>query len=389
MAENVFIFGAGASVHAGIPVMADFFDIAFDLYDEGMLGQEDKKYFKKVIDAKGSLEKILARVDIDLNNIETMFSLIEMGRLISKFPGCNNIKEIEKLNISFKKFIIRTIEKRTNFIYEEEKGLNPPKIYWYFIDKIISNIENKNPASSCIITFNYDIALDYALEEMYGPRSINYCLNDKGVRNNIEGYGYKLIKLHGSINWALSKKNNKANIYPISISDFIVEENIMAFVGRILSYPDESKGSLKKINIEIGSKINKLRWIHNSDMFDDSPLIIPPTWTKTEYQSLLSTVWKHAAEEISKAKNIFIIGYSLPETDEFFKYLLGLGMIDIVRLKGFWVFNPTEKVLARFQSLLGRTLGKKFHTFQQKFELGGAMDIIQNIFKIRVLIKGD
>ena len=112
MAENVFILGAGASAHAGVPVMADFFGVAYDLYDEGMLEQEDEKYFKKVIDAKSSLEKILAKVDIDLNNIETMFSLVEMGRLISKFPGCNNINEIEELNTSFKKFIIRTIEKK-------------------------------------------------------------------------------------------------------------------------------------------------------------------------------------------------------------------------------------------------------------------------------------
>jgi len=387
MAENVFILGAGASVHAGVPVMADFFDIAYDLYDEGILGHEDKKHYQKVIDAKGTLERILAKVDIDLNNIETMFSLVEMGRLISKFPGCNNINEIEELNTSFKRFIIRTIEKRTNFIYEKGKGINPPKVYWYFIDKIISNLENKNPASSCIITFNYDVALDYALEVLYGPGSINYCLNDKGVRKHATKYDYKLIKLHGSINWALSKKNNRVNIYPISIGDFILKENIMAFVGRILNHPDKSKSSLKKINIEIGSKINKLKWINKFDTFDDTPLIIPPTWTKTEYQSLLSTVWKHAAEEISKAKNIFIIGYSLPETDEFFKYLLGLGMIDIVRLKGFWVFNPDEEVLNRFKSLLGRTLGEKFHTFPRRFELIGAMENIHNIFKIRVPIK--
>ncbi len=319
-----------------------------------------------------------------------MFSLVETGRWISKFPGYNNINEIEELNTSFKKFIIRTIEKRTNFIYKEQEGIDPPKIYWYFIDKIISNLENKKRASSCIITFNYDVALDHALEVMYGPNSINYCLDDKGVRNNVAAkHGYKLIKLHGSINWALSKKNNKVKIYPISIRDFIVNEGMMAYVGRTLAYSDESKDLLKKINVEIGSKINKLRWINKFDMFDDTPLIIPPTWTKTEYQSLLSPVWKHAAEEISMAKNIFIIGYSLPETDEFFKYLLGLGMINIVRLKGFYVFNPEEKVLNRFQSLLGRTLGERFQPLLRKFELDGAIDIIQNIFKIRVPIKWD
>jgi hypothetical protein len=387
MAENVFILGAGASVHAGIPVMADFFDVAYDLYDEGMLEQEDKKYFENVIEAKRSLQRILANVDIDLNNIETIFSLVEMGRLINKFPGCKNIEEIKELNTSFKKFIIRTLEKSTNFIYKEDKGICPPEIYWYFIDKIISDLENKKPASSCIITFNYDIALDYALEKRFD--SINYCLNNKGERKNIDENNYKLFKLHGSINWALSKKNNEVNIYPISIRDFITNENTMVSVGQILRNPNASKDSLKEIKIEIGSKINKLGWIHKPEPIEDTPLIIPPTWTKTEYQRLLSTVWMHAAKEISRAKNIFIIGYSYPETDEFFKYLLGLGMIDIVRLKGFWVFNPDKKVLDRFEKLMKKALREKFQAFPQKFESGGAMDIIENILKIRVPIKGD
>jgi len=37
MAENVFILGAGASVHAGLPLMKDFFDDSIKLYLSGLL----------------------------------------------------------------------------------------------------------------------------------------------------------------------------------------------------------------------------------------------------------------------------------------------------------------------------------------------------------------
>ena len=125
MAEVVIILGAGASVHAGVPVMKDFFDEACDLYDEGKFEGKDREYFEKIRDAKISLERILAKLNIDLNNIETIFSLIEMGKLINRFPGCE-ADDIKNLHEAIQKFIVRTIELKTNFIYKEKEGLAAP-----------------------------------------------------------------------------------------------------------------------------------------------------------------------------------------------------------------------------------------------------------------------
>ena len=54
-------------------------------------------------------------------------------------------------------------------------------------------------------------------------------------------------------------------------------------------------------------------------------MIVPPTWNKTEYHSNLSHVWHEAAVELGSARNIYVFGYSLPETDSFFRYLFALG----------------------------------------------------------------
>lgn len=376
MAETIFILGAGASLHAGVPVMDEFFGEAYDLYDEGKIKKEDLKHFERVIDAKSFLEKIPAKINIDLNNIETIFSLVEMGKLISKFPGCRNSEEIKELHTSFKKFIVRTIEKKTNFIYEKNPGLNSSKEYMYFCKEIIEKLEYKRSSSSCIITFNYDIALDYALELSFGPFCNDYCLNEN-KRSKVKKY--KLIKLHGSINWAIQKNTNA--VYPVSISDYIDNAKVMAMVGRILNNPSSAEGALDEIKVEISPKINQLGWIPKNN-FETTPLIVPPTWTKTEYHTSLKYVWKQAAKEISNAKNIFIIGYSLPETDEFFKYLLGLGMIDIVRLKGVWVFNPNKKARDRFSNLFEKSLGARFHADPMPFQQLRAMKKIKTILKL-------
>jgi hypothetical protein len=55
-------------------------------------------------------------------------------------------------------------------------------------------------------------------------------------------------------------------------------------------------------------------------------LIVPPTWNKEEYRDLLNSVWKSAANEIAAAQRLVIVGYSMPETDKFFQYLLALSL---------------------------------------------------------------
>lgn len=382
MAEIVFILGAGASVHAGVPVMKDFFDEAYDLYDDGKITGEDKEFFKRVIEAKNSIRSILANLQIDINNIETIFSLIEMGKLIRRFPGFKD-EDIDVLHKAIYRFIVRTIELKTNFIYKKREGLFSPQEYYYFVQRFILPLEEKKRLSSCILTFNYDIALDHALELWFGEHNINYCLS------NIEDNKYRLLKLHGSINWAKYKKNNHIDVIPVSIRDYVVKGGLIMKLDINSDFPGEASPK-KDVHIEIGTKINKLKWMNNKwrsiGNIEDIPLIVPPTWNKTEYHLFLSNVWKQAAKEISEAKYIFIIGYSLPETDLFFQYLLGLGMLDIVRLKGFWVFDPKSEVRDRYGKMLSSAIKDKFIPYPNEFSSSGALASILGVLKDKLSV---
>ena len=52
------------------------------------------------------------------------------------------------------------------------------------------------------------------------------------------------------------------------------------------------------------------------------PLIVPASWDKSKFREILCGIWKEAGREIQNARRIFIIGYSLPEADLYFSYLL-------------------------------------------------------------------
>jgi hypothetical protein len=102
---------------------------------------------------------------------------------------------------------------------------------------------------------------------------------------------------------------------------------------------------------------------------DRDPLIVPPTWNKTQYHKELQAVWRRAAQRLAEAENIFVIGYSLPPTDEFFRYLYALGTTGQVWLKRFWVFDPDQSgsVERRFRRLLGPMAKSKFKVHKEVF----------------------
>jgi len=85
------------------------------------------------------------------------------------------------------------------------------------------------------------------------------------------------------------------------------------------------------------------------------PFIVPPTWDKAEHYDALRPVWREAARHLREAENIIVVGFSLPETDQFFRYLYAIGSIGQSRPKRFWVFDtvPSEWLNLRYRSLLG------------------------------------
>jgi len=332
MGENLFILGAGASAESGAPLMGNFLDIAEDLLRAGEV--EEKNEFSKVFEVISRLQNVFAKSNLNLDNIEAIFGAIEMARIIKKLDSYS-VAEIEEIRNALVILIVNTLERKINYPVANRQVF-PTDSYKQFVDLL----KDKNMKDVSIITFNYDVALDYALYR-HGEH-VNYCLDESSSR------GIKLLKLHGSVNWA--RCNECSRIIP-----FDLEKYFSKFHWDIFS--EETK-----VRLSMSKDLEHLRGFHEHSNFDKIPVLVPPTWNKTEYHGNLTNVWNHAAYELSCARNIYVFGYSLPETDSFFRYLFALGTIGDSRIRRFWVFDPDNSGLVqkRYEALLGRGIISRF-----------------------------
>lgn len=340
MSKIVFVLGAGASAHSGTPVMENFLEIAEGLLRSGEVN-EVKEHFERLFDARGKLEAIKSKANLDTYNIETIYAAFEMGKLFGSLPEIDDSSKIDELIISIRKVISYTLERTTKLPHDNQEGIQPPEYYKTFADIIAELI--KSGQSCSIMTFNYDLGLDYAFYKK--KLLMDYALSDVNTERTHISY----LKLHGSLNWA--KCSNCSKIKP----------------NREFQYTQTKAGLRYSIipmiaNLKEGSCCGK--------PFEEDPFIVPPTWNKTGFHTEIGVVWQKAAKELKDAENIFVLGYSLPTTDLFFHYLFALGVDTKTILKKFYVYNTDDKgeIEERFSNLLGSGVIKRFKYIQTTFE---------------------
>jgi NAD-dependent SIR2 family protein deacetylase len=173
-------------------------------------------------------------------------------------------------------------------------------LYEFFVNVVARRWE-KPPttgiARDTVISLNYDLLLEQAMD--LTPLLPLYDLSSEVIGEEPPGQSGKmqvrLLKLHGSANWAICPACRN-RIYILRCSE--------ASVVRTSDVP-VCRGCGRQATTR---------------------LIVPPTWNKEEYRTLLNNVWKSAANEVAAAQRLVIIGYSMPETDKFFQYLLALSL---------------------------------------------------------------
>lgn len=336
MIDDVYILGAGASVEAGAPIMDSFLDKAEDILREN--GFRDRTKIEQLFSTIHELNSVSSKAKIDLNNIESILGAFEMSEILD-FPldslGTDSIKDLKKSYITM---LAETIEQSMKFKIQDRTYIEPHSS----ITNFVKTFKNKTKTSA-VLTFNYDIGLDI---ELFNNRiNYDYYLNSD---HKLSGK-FPILKLHGSINWCELEGNK---ITPIYFSDF--------FKKRSYSFAHSENG--------IFSIYDYIKAEFTSNQLSNEYFIIPPTWNKTIYHKTISNVWKKAAQCLSEARNIYVIGYSLPDSDIFFRYLYALGTLSRTRIRRFWVFNPDSSVIEdRFKNLLGPQSVDKYKYHQVKF----------------------
>jgi len=329
--KTVFILGAGASRQAGAPLMSDFLDRADELIRlnvGGVVAAENA--FNDVFAAISELQAVHSKSYLDLDNIEILFGAIEMAQIIGKL-GQREAEAITQLRKSIITLIVKTLEFSIPFPRTESGHISAPVPYDDF-GTLISGLKQKQRQwQFSFLTFNYDLTLECAFLNESLP--YDYWLSQGADPNKLP-----YLKLHGSINWGVCE----------------VCKRIIPWHPNQVRYGSRSD----KVYMDLGSNISQ--HTHCEKPLIAPPVLVPPTWNKTGYHQDLATVWKKAAVELASAENIFVIGYSLPETDSFFRYLFALGSESTTRIKRFWVFNPDSTIESRFQQMIGRGIQNRF-----------------------------
>ena len=97
------------------------------------------------------------------------------------------------------------------------------------------------------------------------------------------------------------------------------------------------------------------------------PIIVPPTWAKLDAQQQIRDVWRRATKELRDVRNLFVIGYSLPPGDRFFRDLFGISTIG-APLRRIWIIDPSaDEVARRWHEFLGPGAAPYLKFFQMKF----------------------
>jgi hypothetical protein len=346
VAKHVIILGAGASAEVGAPVMENFLDVAEGLFASKAVSNEKVGHFQRVFSAISRLQSVHSKAEFDLVNIESIFTAFELSKTLGRFPGLPE-EEIDGLIQDLKWLIVVTLENTVRFPVEDGRFILSHPPYFELVKAIEAGGSDKPTAA--ILSFNYDIALDRAVAaSRFGI--------DYGIEKERHGERWlPVLKLHGSLNWTTSV-DEAGRIVPWYLKHYLKCHRLDPF------------GPAHSVLIPIGSQLREYRTENNEALkVDGIPVIVPPSWNKADSHRAVSKVWARAAEELSEAESIYVVGYSLPITDSFFRQLFALGTVGPTVLKRFWVFNPDPSRQEVFRSMLGPGARSRFRFFQVKF----------------------
>lgn len=307
-AKKVFVLGAGFSAPSGAPVVHNFLDrsnaIRLGLrkrLDRASIGSA----YERVFGFRNDAAVIAAHAMFDINNIETLFSLLELqSEYLRDKPPASRLDMVRVIVDTLERSSSNTISQTLTYSDEFWRLLQvrwqmrrrgePLTLYQNFLIQALANCGEEDEIS--FISFNYDTLLEEAMIS-FGSHP-DYGLPSSLTPGSMQraGNALRVHKLHGSANW-LGCSNSACGRIPMQAAP--------REAGRVVEAEPSPCG-------ECEGKI--------------VPLIVPPTWNKGAVGELLKGVWQRASLDLRMAREIYFIGYSLPEADLYFRYILGLAL---------------------------------------------------------------
>jgi hypothetical protein len=365
---TVFVLGAGCSKPNGVPVMNEFMDHIY-----GEFSSSPSKDYRYVFEALSRLRKVNHYSNLNLRNIESVFSALAMYYATNEGGDSNHV--LKTLRSMIGRIIDKTsLLKDSQYKQPDNRRTEYPRTesgrsYATLLEHIPPDLLiNKQVA---FITTNYDILLEVAIVDhdrnanvTKGKISLrpDYCV-PLGGEAHVFGVPIKVLKLHGSVNWYRRDGQSALEYIPIC---------------RMMKYGRTNDGLYPSI-LTTGSEKSGYGFTELFQKHGFEAAIIPPSFTKDSTIDQFGSVWKEARKVLSKARRVVFAGYSVPDTDLMFRYLWSAASVENDWIKKVLVINPDEKSFKTYETLLGHISNDGTLKPISKC-LGNSMDDIKSFF---------
>jgi hypothetical protein len=329
--NNVILLGAGAAADAGIPMLDSFVDKMWEYAIRGKVGEKpispaDIQLLTEANKIRIDLERYNSRASFDIRNLEDILSLLSFEVLAD---GQRTKYEL------MVKAVARTIELSCAHQFAGTEPVRPGggshyHSFWHCL--LHDQVHGARPA---LITFNYDLVLERTLWDYFHF----FDRDNRGRRNKSVGLLYN----YGIYDFAIRGERHRYIFADSSALD-----------GEAAVFDWQHDAEIKIPYLKLHGSLNwdpdmPTRAIDDfggrncpptyPTMTVEKPLILPPVFNKMD-SAKIDTVWKAALGVLRNAKNIIIVGYSLPKTDIYMQYFLKSAIGPNSDLQKIIVFDP-------------------------------------------------
>jgi NAD-dependent SIR2 family protein deacetylase len=293
----LFVFGAGASHPDGVPLQRHILPMI--LNDEDIANSDIGKIVVQFIKDNFAFDATTN----DYPHLESLFLFID--HFIQQNESLNKTYTNEAIH-KIKEYLIKLI----HFIVNKETNVkkNTYNKFWNAVERHSNNIS--------IITLNYDTLLEEAFSPLFKRvgyldysfhlmnydkldelKYFNFWIDPRKPINTEESNNpvpFKLIKLHGSLNWKYCNCCNQTLLTPW-------DREIDLNKGKLTWYSQKSQTSYE--------------YVCPLDGTNFETLILTPSFAKNLNRQVITQLLSEAGREIRVAKKIVFIGYSLSNAD--------------------------------------------------------------------------
>lgn len=300
MENVVYLFGAGFSAPLGVPVIANFLSKSKDLY---ALNAAEYPHFKKVFATIDKMHVAKTFYDTDLLNIEEILSILDMEDTVSK---------------SDRSAIVAEYIKDVILAYAPEfKSVSNPN----------AELGGHNGRIFCT-----DRMKDYYVQFVAALANLNVYQTQMMRQPIVWNREYDLPE----------RPETRYSVITLNY-DRIIEKAITTIIGSCTRSAGE---------VELGKRLIVAE-LHGST----AEGVVAPTWRKNMEKT--RPAWSHAYDVLKQANKIRILGYSLPISDSYIRYLFkaavvhsdNLKQIDIISLDPTGALKKTYRDFITFKNV--------------------------------------